>query len=116
MQHGSINREVKTDPLVEGGVYEYTHPGGQKETGTIMGTMYDPIKEVTKGNLYCYSRANIPFLVQEGTETMSGWRLIARPALTTVAVSEPTQPAETPKAKRKRRTKAQMEAARAAAK
>ena len=107
MQHGSINNERETAPLVNGGVYEYTHAGGQVEQGTIMGTMYDPTTGKTQGLLYSFSRGPVPFVVQEGTETMADWKLVSRP-------KRVEESAQKPKPKRTRRTKAEMQAARAA--
>lgn len=77
---GSTTKEAKTDPVVEGGSYQYTHQDGTVITGTVMGTRVDPTTGRKHGNMYLYHTGSIPYEVVEGTESLAAFTLIAAPS------------------------------------
>lgn len=77
---GSTTKDALSDPIVEGGTYEYTHHDGAVITGTIMGTRIDPVTGKKHGNMYLYNTGNVPFEVVENTESMAPFKLKAAPS------------------------------------
>lgn len=107
--HGSISKFAVTDPLVEGGSYEYWANDEFVESGTVNGTSINRTTGQKEGLLYTKSRGSMPIFVVENTESLSHWRLVAAPSKTAAthmikAHREKSEAAEDAKQKRLNRT------------
>jgi len=82
---GSTFAEAETSMLVNGGSYTFEGPNGVVIEGIVMGVTRTPTSTTgrpdrVEGNMYIFSRGNIPIHVVESTESFQGWTLIAAPA------------------------------------
>jgi hypothetical protein len=75
---GSPDREEESDPVVCGGVYEYTASDGAREQALMVSTRKDA-HGVVWGNLYYFKGGPNPLRVAARTESMAQWSLVAAP-------------------------------------
>jgi hypothetical protein len=81
---GSTTALAETEPVIDGGVYEFEHKDADGEVaaierGTVMGTWTDLASGRVQGNLYHYRRGSQPFRITEGTASFSQWKLVSAP-------------------------------------